>query len=218
MRNTAHESRTPSALRSVAALGLLLLVAALTAATSSARVAAAPQNNSAPTISGAAVEGNTLSAGNGTWSNGPKSYAYHWQQCSAAGSSCNDIAGATASNYKLTSNDVDKTVRVSVTASNADGQATANSNPSAVVSSAKGPVNTALPAISGTARVGEELSTSNGTWTGGVQAYSYQWQACDATGANCSNVTDATSRVYGVRTVDAGGTLRAVVTAKNASD
>jgi hypothetical protein len=214
-----HElSRRFQAGRIAAAFGAVLLVAAVTASGVLARVAAAPQNTANPSISGSAKEGNTLSANHGNWSNAPTAYGYQWQQCNSAGSSCSDITGATSSNYKLAASDVDKTVRVAVTASNSDGQSTANSNASAIVSSAKGPVNTAPPTISGTPKVGEELSAANGTWTGGAQSYGYQWQQCDSTGANCAAINDATSRAFGVRTADVGHTLRVVVTAKNASD
>jgi hypothetical protein len=78
-------------------------------------------------------------------------------------------------------------------------------------------VNTAPPQISGTAKVGEQLSATTGTWTGGVKSFSYQWQRCDSNGSSCQSVDGATARVYGVRTVDVGNTVRVVVTASNLS-
>ena len=103
-----------------------------------------------------------------------------------------------------------------VAARNADGQSTASSAPTAVVSSRSAPVNTARPTISGTAKVGEELSASNGTWSGGATSFTYQWQRCTSS-SSCTDVDGATSRTYGVRSADVGDTLRVAVTAHNAS-
>jgi hypothetical protein len=204
--------------RAIALLGAVLAVAGIAASTALARESVAPTNTTAPSVSGTPREGNTLTASDGIWSNAPTTFTYQWQQCNASGAGCTDITGAITKPYTLKSSDVDHTVRVTVTATNADGQSSANSSATSIVSSANAPANTAPPTISGTPKVGEELTVSNGTWTGGVQSYSYQWQRCNSAGASCSDVTDATSRTYGVRTVDAGNTLRVQVTAKNASD
>jgi hypothetical protein len=118
--------------------------------------------------------------------------------------------------YTLASADADHTVRVQVTAKNADGQSTASSTTTEVVSSRSAPVNTAKPTISGTPKVGEELSASNGTWSGGATSFTYQWQRCTSS-TTCSNVDGATARTYGVRSADVGETLRVAVTAHNAS-
>src|SRR5258707_9984739 len=136
---------------------VVLLGVALSTGAAAARTAAAPRNTSAPTVSGTASEGNTLTARNGNWANAPTSFAYQWQRCAADGSGCTDIASATKQTYTLVSDDVDHAVRVQVTASNADGQATADSVVTALVSSHSAPVNTAKPTISGTARVGNQL-------------------------------------------------------------
>ena len=43
--------------------------------------------------------GTMLTASTGTWSGEPTSYAYQWQRCSAAGTECTNISGATKSQY-----------------------------------------------------------------------------------------------------------------------
>jgi hypothetical protein len=203
-------------MRLKAILTVVLLGAALLTGVAMARTTAVPQNTSPPTISGTAREGNTLTARNGSWTNAPTSFAYQWQRCGADGTGCADITSATNQTYTLTSADADHTVRVQVTAKNADGQSTANSAPTDVVSSRSAPTNTAKPTISGTPRVGEELTASNGTWTGGATSFTYQWQRCTSS-TSCSNVDGATARTYGVRSADVGDTLRVAVTAHNAS-
>jgi hypothetical protein len=200
-------------LRRATALLSLLAAALLT----QAATAAAPQSNSSPSISGQPREGRTLTAENGSWANSPASFAYQWQQCDPSGAGCNPISGATSKSYRVAPGDADHTLKVAVTASNPDGSATATSGATDVVSSAKAPVNTAPPQVSGTAKVGEQLSASTGTWTGGVRSYGYQWQRCDANGSSCQSVDGATGRVYGVRTIDAGNTMRVVVIATNVS-
>jgi hypothetical protein len=195
---------------------VVLLGAALFTGAAAARTVAAPRNTSPPTITGTAREGNTLTAHNGSWANAATSFAYQWQRCAPDGSGCADISGATKQTYALVSADVDHTIRVDVTASNADGQASANSAVTALISSRSAPVNTAKPAISGKASVGEELSASTGTWTGGSTSFTYQWQRCTAS-AVCTDVDGATARTYGVRLADVGSSLRVAVTAHNVS-
>jgi hypothetical protein len=179
--------------------------------------AAAPTTTSPPTIEGKFQVDETVTAGNGSWANSPTSFAYQWQRCNSSGASCVDIAGATAKSYKLTSAEVGRTVRVLVTASNADGKDTANSHPSPIISDDSAPRNTVRPTISGTAQVGQTMTVSNGTWTGGVTSYTFQWQRCDQNGQACINIAGAASRTYGVRSDDVGSTLRALVTAHNAA-
>lgn len=203
--------------RSTWAALVVALLAAIGAVSATAAVQAAPQTTSPPTVEGKFQVGETVTAGTGSWSNDPTSYAFQWQRCSSSGSGCVDIVGATGRTYKLTSAEVGKTVRVLVTAANADGKSTANSHPSPVVSDNSAPRNTTRPVISGTPQVGEALTVSNGTWTGGVTSFTYQWQRCDENGNACVAVSGATSKSYGVRSDDAGSTLRAEVTARNAA-
>ena len=92
-----------------------------------------PANTSPPTIAGTPQQGQTLTAAPGTWTGAPTAFAYQWQRCDAAATSCTDIAGATAQTYTLTPADAGFAIRVAVTATNAVGPATAASAPTAVV-------------------------------------------------------------------------------------
>jgi hypothetical protein len=80
---------------------------------------------------------------------------------------------------------------------------------------AAAPVNTTPPAVTGTPKVGQTLTTTNGTWTGTPTSYAYHWQRCTSP-TSCTNIAGATAQTYTVRTADAGDTLRAVVAASNA--
>ncbi|HWE82711.1 MAG TPA: hypothetical protein VG265_13760 [Gaiellaceae bacterium] len=210
-----HQKRWPGRLGAILAATAVLVSAAIVTSGASARQAAAPQSTSQPTIAGQVREGRTVSARNGNWNNSPTGFAYQWQQCDSTGAGCNPISGATSKTYTVATADVDHTLKVAVTATNADGSSTSTSQASSVVSSSKAPVSTASPSITGTAKVGEQLTVSTGTWTGGVKSFSYQWQVCDSSGNSCSAVQDATAKTYGVRTADTGKTIRVVVTATN---
>ena len=103
-----------------------------------------------------------------------------------------------------------------VTASNSAGSGSAQSSQTGSVSPPPAPGNSAAPAISGTAQQGKTLTTTNGSWTGSPTSYGYQWQYCDTSGANCTNITGATGSSYTLTANDVGNTIRAVVTASNA--
>lgn len=90
-------------------------------------ITGAPTNASPPVVSGDPVEARTLTVSRGTWNGSPTGYAYQWQRCDVAGDNCAPISGATSSTYLLGASDVDKTLRGTVTASNADGSAAATS-------------------------------------------------------------------------------------------
>ena len=71
------------------------------------------------------------------------------------------------------------------------------------------------PTITGTAQQAQTLTATAGTWTAPDATFGYQWQRCDAAGANCVDVPGATTQTYAVTAADVGTTLHVLVTASN---
>lgn len=209
------------AYRSFAALTLVsLLTLAGSIGLARATTAVAPGNTAPPTISGTATVGETLTANNGTWSNSPTTFGYQWLRCNGGGNACVNVANGTQKTYTLVGADAGHTMRVRVTATNADGSATAESAQTAAVApatSTAAPKNTDRPIISGTPRVGQTLTADDGSWSGNPTSFAYQWQRCDADNiVSCTDVAGATAKTYVLRVADLGFRLRVKVTAKNA--
>jgi hypothetical protein len=102
----------------------------------SAAAAAVPQNTTAPSMTGTAEAGQTLTAIHGTWTNKPDKFSYSWSRCDTSGNGCVAI-GATGKSkvYTVAAVDVGHTLRVTVKAHNASGwSAGASSAVSAIVS------------------------------------------------------------------------------------
>ena len=79
--------------------------------------------------------------------------------------------------------------------------------------SAGPPTNTVAPAVSGTAKVGSTLTTTNGTWTDdGSPTFTYQWQRDNSGGGSYSNISSATASSYTLVSADVACNIRCVVT------
>ncbi len=173
------------------------------------------RNTSRPVVSGTTAVTKTLATTTGSWALGGAPFSYQWQRCSATGTSCVDIPGATAATYKLTAADGGHVMRSTVRARNVNGasQPAASTGSSAVIDV---PAVTRAPHVSGRARVGKKLSGSHGAWTFSP-SYRYQWLRCNARGAKCSRIRKATHPTYKLTRRDLRHRLRLRVTALNAA-
>src|SRR5215213_7753115 len=183
-----------------------------------AETSVAPSNSSPPTVSGTAQVGQTLTAEPGTWSGSePIGYGYRWRRCDGGGGGCSDIAGADGQSYTLAEADLDSTLRVAVTATNAAGSSTASSQPTALVEAEpSAPVNSSPPTVSGTAREGEQLSAQRGVWAGSEPIeYGYQWRRCSSLDV-CEDIVGASAESYTLTAADVGFSMQVTVTATNA--
>jgi hypothetical protein len=198
-----------------------LLVISIGAGTGTAAVAAAPTNTALPKITGTPRVGRTLTTDDGKWANAPTSFAYMWLRCKRDGNACSTIPSAAAKTYVLVAADEKQTIRVRVTATNADGSTPAESKQTGAVGAAPGgggaaPANTSLPTITGLAKVGQTLAAGNGKWSGKPTGFSYAWQRCSADAKSCANIAGASGKNYIVTVASVGFRLRVTVTAKNA--
>lgn len=165
----------------------------------------APTNTVAPAISGTVREGQTLTCSTGTWTDiEALSYTYQWKRDGVS------IGGATANTRVLSGADIGAVMTCTVTAD--DGELTASATSagtSAVLPAA--PVNTVVPAITGTAQQGQTLTAGNGTWTSTpTPTYTYQWKRGGV------NISAATNSTYVLVADDVGSTITVAVTATNA--
>jgi hypothetical protein len=188
--------------------------------TAPASPAVAPNNVTEPRITGTTRVGQVLRSSRGTWTGTePISFEFRWFNCEDRGapdaSDCRRITNASDNTYVLRQGDAGFRIRSQVVARNSDGQDTATSNPTSVVTAAR-PVSTDEPSISGTARVGSRLTASRGQWAGDQPiTYTYVWLRCNDKGENCSEIPGANDTNYEVRDADAGRTIRVRVVARN---
>src|ERR687887_1310887 len=64
-------------------------------------------------------------------------------------------------------------------------------------SSSAVPANTSPPTISGTAREGQTLTASTGSWSGTEPiSYTFQWHRCSSSVSDCSAIAGATNTTY----------------------
>jgi hypothetical protein len=184
--------------------------------------AAPPLNHGSPVITGQNYVKSQLTSTTGVWTGFfPITYTYQWKRCDAFGTldSCLDIAGATNATYTLTTADLDKTLRVYVTATNAIKSVTQFSNHTFPTLPERhfAPTRSIAPTLTGTPKPGFLLRTTSGTWSGDTPfTFQYQWERCDATGAECLALPKANLNRYTLTAKDLGFTIRVKITAKNA--
>ena len=85
-------------------------------------------------------------------------YSYQWYRATdSSGTGATAISGAKLASYTLTTSDAHKFVKVVVTANDANGSSTQTADSAYTTIANTAPVNSAVPAISGTAAVGNAL-------------------------------------------------------------
>ena len=177
-----------------------------------------PTNSAVPVLTGTARTGQSLSATTGSWTGTPTSWSYKWQRSLTSGGSLIDIAGATNPTYTVSEFDVGYFIKVSVSATNGIGTSSAASSlaTGAVVDIA--PSNTAIPAITGTARTGETVTSSKGSWSSAPASsttFAYQWKRANAVGGTYNNIPSATDRTYELTDADIDKFIKVSVIATN---
>lgn len=159
-----------------------------------------PGNTVAPAITGTVATGSELTCSQGTWTNSPTSYTYQWKRDNV------NIGSATANTYTLVEADEGTAIKCTVTATNASGS---NSHDSNTVNPPNEPTITTAPAITGDPIIGETVTCSTGSWTNSPTGYTYQWKR------NGGNISGATNNTYALVSLDAGENILCTVTATN---
>ncbi len=186
---------------------------------SATTTAVQPRPNSpatgAPTISGTAQVGETLTADVSgiTDGDGLTNVSYTYQWIANDGNTDTDIENATAATYILVTADEGKTIKVKVSfTDDANNSETLTSDATPPVTRRNTPA-TGAPTISGTAQVGETLTAdvSGITDADGLTnvSYTYQWIAND--GTTDTDIENATAATYTLVTADQGKTIKAKV-------
>jgi len=172
--------------------------------------ASVPISSIEPTVLGAPRVGSPMMTDNGIWQHNPSTYAYKWYAAGVV------IAGATTATYTPVAGDLGKTIQSEVIASNAAGpSAPVKSNPTpAVVAATSGdpepiPVNVLPPLINGSPQVGKAITITQGTWSGEVESFVYQWEVDN------NDLPGATGNSYTPVAADEGKMLEAFVIAIN---
>jgi hypothetical protein len=177
-----------------------------------------PATSSAPTITGIARTGETLTTSNGTWTGTPTSYSYQWQRSATSGGVYTNIASATSNTYVVSDTDVGYFIKAAVVATNGVGSSSAALSVETSAVTDIVPINRTIPVISGTARTGSTLTTTTGTWASAPNAsttYSYQWKRANTSGGTYNNIASATDRTYELTDADIDKFIKVSVIATN---
>ena len=157
----------------------------------------------APTVTGTARVGATLTADPGRWTLHGVQTRLEWLRNGTP------VPGATGPKYTLTSADVGAKIAVRVTGSRFNFSSFAEtSTPTAPVAKPVAARATTAPQVTGTARLGGTLRASTGTWDLSGASFAYQWLR------DGKAIVGATQSSYALTTADVGAALAVRVTAR----
>ena len=177
----------------------------------------APTITTVPTITGTAKAGNTLTTTDGVWSGSPTiTYTNAWES-STNGTTWNAVAGQTGKTFVLAESHVGQQIRSKVTATNSIGNTSATSVGTAtVVTAIVNPLNTVAPVLSGTAKAGMTLTTTDGTWTGTAPInYTYVWEESPNGTSSFTTIVGATTKTFALTESHTGKHIRVTVKGTN---
>jgi hypothetical protein len=185
-----------------------------------------------PTISGITTVGESLTAGQGTWTGSPRpTIRYQWYACtstvtaarSTVPSTCKKITGATRGTFKITSAQRGKYVAVLVTGTSLGTTSTSWLSKTTTIGVRAAAVY--KPRISGTAAAGKTLTAARGTWTGfPTPTFTYQWYACTSAvtiarstvPSTCVTISGATRSTFKLTSAQRGKYVAVLVTGRSA--
>ena len=182
-------------------------------ATAAVSAAANTPATGAPTITGTAQVGQTLTAGTTAImdADGLTSVSYTYQWIRVDGGTDTNISGATASTHTLVAADQGTTIKVTVSftddASNPEARTSAATAP---VAAAPNTPATGAPTITGTAQVGQTLTAGTTAImdADGLTSVSYTYQWIRVDGGTDTNISGATASTYTLVTADLGTTVK----------
>jgi hypothetical protein len=192
---------------------VLQLLGTLTANTTVALTDAAPYSDTtAPTLTGSITVGTvTTSDIQVTWPAGADDTAVVSYETSPDGSTWTDRGDVLT--YTFTGLVASTSYALRVRAKDAAGNVStpALSVTQSTSAGASVPVNTAAPAVTGSAVQGQTLTSSTGAWTNSPISYAYRWLR------GASAIGGATSSTYVLQAGDVGSQVRVGVIATNAT-
>lgn len=132
-------------------------------------IPAAPSNVVLPSLVGNGAVGTIVTCSPGAWIGSPSpTFTYNFKLDTIS------VQSGSSNTYTPLIGDDTKTLTCTVTATNTEGSANADTSNSLVIGIA--PSNSVAPVISGTNTFGSTLTTTNGTFTGTAPlTYTYQW-------------------------------------------
>jgi alpha-tubulin suppressor-like RCC1 family protein len=181
-----------------------------------------------PTITGAAVQGDTLTVHKGMWEYSPTSFQDKWYRChgrteEGIGGSCGAILVKngmgenepyTGETYVPSAEDVGMWIEVQERATNPGGWEVATSL-AEQIATAGPPANVSPPTITGTVEQGQTLTVDEGSWTNAPSNPHWQWMRCSAAGQECSTMSKATKQTLNITPKDVGHTLKVSESVEN---
>ena len=157
-----------------------------------------PTASSPASIDGTGVFGTTLAVVPPTWNVPAVMNTYQWRRNGAP------VDGASGTTYAVRVEDMDASITVVVTGTSAEFGTGSSTSAAVVGRRAPGPIVTAEPVISGSGKVGSQLTSTAPTWDTAETTTKLQWMR------NNTAISGATTPTYTV----ASGDLNASITLK----